>query len=37
MPVLLFLVWSAMRLRPWLFADRAAADPQTALEAAHGH
>ena len=36
-PVMLALVWSAMRLRPRLFPDRPAAGPRPTLEAAHAH
>ena len=36
-PVMLFLVWAAMRLRPRLFPGRPAAAPEPALEAAHAH
>jgi ACR3 family arsenite transporter len=36
-PVMLFLVWAAMRLRPRLFGGQPAADAGPALEAAHAH
>ena len=36
-PIMLFLVWAAMRLRPRLFPGRPAAAPEPALEAAHAH
>ena len=36
-PVMLFLVWAAMRLRPRLFPGRPAAAPEPTLEAAHAH
>jgi ACR3 family arsenite transporter len=36
-PVMLFLVWSAMRLRPRLFPDRPTVGPTPTLEAARAH
>ena len=36
-PVMLFLVWSAMRLRPRFFPDHPAVGPRPTLEAAHAH
>ena len=36
-PIMLFLVWAAMRLRPRLFPGRPAAAPEPTLEAAHAH
>ncbi len=36
-PVMLALVWSAMRLRPRLFPDRPATGPRPTMEAAHAH
>jgi ACR3 family arsenite transporter len=36
-PVMLFLVWAAMRLRPRLFGGQPAADGEAALETAHAH
>jgi len=34
-PVMLFLVWSAVRLRPRLFPDPGSGQPSVNLEAAH--
>ena len=36
-PVMLALVWSAMRLRTRLFPDRPAAGPRPTMEAVHAH
>ena len=36
-PVMLFLVWAAIRLRPRLFPGRPAATPEPTLEAVHAH